>query len=542
MKVQLILLGCASLALAQPPDFGPGGFGGRGPGSMNQTRKILADFDKDKDGYLDAAERKAAREWLAVNPRGRGPFGRGAGPAQPVSPGSKLTSANVKKFGNEPLYDMQVLRTLFLEFQDADWEQELVDFYRTDVDVPAALTVDGKVYPEVGVHFRGNTSFMAVPPGRKHSINLSLSYAYKDQKLGGYRTLNLLNSNQDPTFLRTVLYQYISRQYIPAPKANYMRVAINGESWGVYVNVEQFNSDFTQEAFGSIKGARWKVPGSPGARGGLVYTGDDVAAYKRAFEIKTRDDPKSWADLIHLCKVLNETPPDTLQKELAPLLDIDGTLKFLAVDKALINNDGYWVRTSDYSLYEEPNGRFHLIPQDANETLQEIEQMGRGRSGQGSGPGAGQGAGQAPTGVALDPFEGANDPQKALLYRLLAVPALRARYLSYVRDIAEKWLDWSKIGPLAQQFQAVIAEDIKADTKKLDTTENFTKGLTQDNDEPAAGGPGGFGPGGFGPGGFGGPGGRGGFGAAPRLSIKGFVEQRRAYLLNHADVKQAARL
>src|SRR5438094_6653177 len=100
MKAELILLGCVSLALAQPPDFGPGGFGGRGfggpgfgpggPGGMNQTRKILADFDKDKDGYLDAAERKTAREWLAGNPRGRGPFGRGGGPAQPVAPGAKL--------------------------------------------------------------------------------------------------------------------------------------------------------------------------------------------------------------------------------------------------------------------------------------------------------------------------------------------------------------------------------------------------------------------------------------------------------------------
>src|SRR5207237_2898497 len=103
------------------------------------------------------------------------------------------------------------------------------------------------------------------PTGRKHSINLSLGYAYKDQKLNGYRTLNLLNSNQDPTFLRTVLYQYIARQYIPAPKANYMRVAINGESWGVYVNVEQFNSDFTREAFGSSKVARCTLSGGRGA-------------------------------------------------------------------------------------------------------------------------------------------------------------------------------------------------------------------------------------------------------------------------------------
>ena len=50
---------------------------------------------------------------------------------------------------------------------------------------------------------------------------------------------------------------------------NYMRVVINGENWGLYVNAQQFNKDFTRDFFKSTKGARWKVPGSPGGRGGF---------------------------------------------------------------------------------------------------------------------------------------------------------------------------------------------------------------------------------------------------------------------------------
>src|SRR5207302_321581 len=126
----------------------------------------------------------------------------------------------------------------------------------------------------------------------------------------------------------------------------------NGESWGVYVNAEQFNKDFVKEWFGTTKGARWKVRGSPGGRGSLNYVGDDPADYKSIYTIKTKDEPKRWADLMRLCKVLNETPPDKLESTLAPLLDIDGVLKFLALQNTLINNDGYWIRTSDYSLYE----------------------------------------------------------------------------------------------------------------------------------------------------------------------------------------------
>jgi spore coat protein CotH len=288
------------------------------------------------------------------------------------------------------------------------------------------------------------------------------------------------------------------------------------------VNAQQFNTDFTKEFFGATGGARWKVPGNPGATsGGLAYLGESVAAYKRAYEIKSKDDPKAWTDLINLCKVLKETPPDKLEKALEPLLDVDGALKFLAVDKALINNDGYWTRGSDYDIYQDPKGRFHVIPYDANETFSGSEGGPGGFRGGGGGfPGGGRG-GMGGGGVDLDPLAGAADSNKALLSRLLAVPSLRTRYLGYIRDIAERWLDWNKVGPLAQQYQALIAADMKTDTRMSDTFDAFTKGVAEDAAEQGFGG-------------FRGPG-------AANMSLKSFVEKRRAYLLNHAEVKAAAK-
>ena len=51
-------------------------------------------------------------------------------------------------------------------------------------------------------------------------------------------------------------------------------------------------------------------------------------------------------DSVH---VLNETPPASLEAALAPMLDVDEALKFLALEVALVNSDGYWARASDYS-------------------------------------------------------------------------------------------------------------------------------------------------------------------------------------------------
>lgn len=477
---------------------------------VHENRKLVAQFDKDGDQRLNATERKAAREFLAnEKSEGRGP--RRFGPPRrnenstPPEPGPKLSPADVKSFGKEPLYASNVLRTLFLQFENSDWEKELADFKGTDVEVPAKLTVDGKNYPDVGVHFRGASSFMMVGEGRKRSLNLSMDFAH-DQRLLGYRTLDLLNSHEDATFLRTVLYARIAGEYLPTPKANFVRVVINGESWGVYVNAQQFNKDFTKEFFGSTKGARWKVPGSPRASGGLKYLGDDIAEYKKHYEIKTKDEPKSWADFIQLCKVLNQTPAAELEKKLSPLLDIDGALKFLALENVFINNDGYWIRTSDYSIYEDEKKRFHLVPHDFNEVFSIPEAPGRNFNPPGI---PGPGAGLRVRGVELDPLFGADDPNKPLLNKLLAVPALRARYLGFVREITERWLDWEKIAPLAAQYQSLIAADVKTDTRKLESYDAFIKGVTEDTEEE----------------GFRGP--------RRSIGLKTFFEQRRAFLLKY---------
>jgi hypothetical protein len=202
------------------------------------------------------------------------------------------------------------------------------------------------------------------------------------------------------------------------------------------------------------------------------------------------------------------------------------------LDNVLINGDGYWTRASDYNIYLDRTGRFHIIPYDANETfrmaggpgfgggpgrpgLPPNRQSGR-RGPPEAGPGPGFGGPPRVNGAELDPLVAANDPSKPLLSKLLAVPGLRARYLSYVQDIAERWLDWNKLGPLAEQWQALIAEDVKSDTRKLDSFEAFQEGATKDVEE------------------------RGGRGRGHTISLKTFVEKRRAYLLNYAQVKPLA--
>ena len=49
-------------------------------------------------------------------------------------------------------------------------------------------------------------------------------------------------------------------------KTNLVKLVINGENWGVYINLQQYNKDFLAEQFGTKSGVRWKVGPGRGGR------------------------------------------------------------------------------------------------------------------------------------------------------------------------------------------------------------------------------------------------------------------------------------
>ena len=211
-------------------------------------------------------------------------------------------------------------------------------------------------------------------------------------------------------------------------------------------------------------------------------------------------DPKAWAKLINVMKVLNQTPADQLEAALNPIFDVEGALKFLALDISLINNDGFWIRASDYMIFLDDKDKVHVLPWDANETF--------------AIPG-GPGFNGNVAGVELSPLFIADSPNRALAQKLLAVPALRAKYLGYVREIADKHLDWAKASPAIEKYRALIRDDMKTDTRNISTYEEFEKSVSEDIQSE----------GGFMP------------GPSRTISLKNFYDQRRAYLLKNTPAR-----
>jgi hypothetical protein len=110
----------------------------------------------------------------------------------------------------------------------------------------------------------------------------------------------------------------------------------------------------------------------------------------------------------------------------------------------------------------------------------------------------------------LDPLIGLGDATKPLRSKLLAVPSLRERYLGYVKQIAEKDLDWKTLGPIVAANRALIEKPLEADTRKLSSIAEFRKATADQAPAAAAGA------------------------RREPMNLRTFADKRRAYLLGYA--------
>ena len=282
-------------------------------------------------------ERKAARAF-ARDRRGRGPP-PGAGTASHRNRRTACDSASRREI---------ISRRAALRSEDAAHALprirkrrlgKIADFYRTDVEVPAKLTVDGKTYAEVGVHFRGASSF--------HSQCWPQAFAQSRWLTNQDAALQLPHAQPAelprtrPSCARP--YYHVARQYLAAPVIT--SASSSTARAGASMSTPSGSARF-QEWFGSTKARFWKAPAARAATPtGLSRrrSGD----YKR-LRNQNQGRQAVVGALLKLCRTLNETPADKLEAT-AARCSISTALKFLALENVLINADGYWIRTSDYN-------------------------------------------------------------------------------------------------------------------------------------------------------------------------------------------------
>jgi hypothetical protein len=350
----------------------------------------------------------------------------------------------------QDLWDMTVVRDFYFTFSQSNWWTDLQNTQNTGLDISANLTVDGLLYPNVGIRMR--TSSSSLVSGNKMPFNLTMDSFVPDQDLYGFSTLNLNNGAVDPTLTRETISYRVMRDFIPAPRTAYFRLHFNNQYWGLYILVEQPNSDFVRHWFSSDEGDRYKAdrPGAAAVNTSrLNWLGNAPSLYYTSYEAKTPTHPNAWTDLVAMIDKLNNTPAANYKAVVEQAINIDRALWYLALMNMLVNSDDYMGAGHNYYMYFDPaDGRMNMIPWDLNEAF--------GVHGPSTNP------------WTYPVLQNATNTNYPLVQKLLAVPEWRELYYAHYRTAMRRWTDWTTVlGPLNTQYQNLIRNDVLADPNLL---------------------------------------------------------------------------
>ena len=379
--------------------------------------------------------------------------------------------------GQTTFYDPAVIQTIEIEFKESNWD-EIMDNNLTIGDgndlLKGKLTINKtEVFNNIGVRYKGNSSYK--PNQKKNPLHIDLNYLVPGQDYQSYNTIKLSNGKNDPTLVREVFGYEIARNYMPASKANYAKVYINGEYIGIYTNVEAVNKDMLKQYFSYDNDSPFfkgdsDNPGPPpsgcppGPSAVLAYLGQDSACYKNIYDKESKD---GWKDLVNLCDTFNNN-----QNKMEKVIDVDRLLWFLAILNVTVNLDAPINIPHNFYIYQDQNHRFNILPWDFNETFGVFKNK----------------AGVPPPNNTFTPQElqelpplyNADKPQQfPLIAQPMANPLYKRMYLAHFKTIlTENFSDKAYLNRITQ-LQQTIEQALKDDPNKLFSYQQFTDNVTQ---------------------------------------------------------------
>lgn len=362
-------------------------------------------------------------------------------------------------------YDKNSIKNVYLNFPQSNYWSLLTGNYFSETNLEASMVYDGVTYPQVGVRFRGNTSYMMTGNAQKKSFAVEMDFLDEDQNVLGYKNLKFNNAHEDPTFMREVLYYRMAARHTPVARSNYIHLFLNNQDWGIYPNIQSVDKTFLEEWFLSNDGARFRAtvdetgPGQPNwgdGTAGMNYLGDNPSSYQQYYSLKSNDvveDP--WQALIDACYQLSVASAADMEA-LKAKIDVDKVLWHLACENIFTDDDSYIMKGKmDYMVYYEPEtGRTTSLEYDGNTTF----------------------VSNAATSNNWSPFKNATNAKYPLLYKLLGIPELRQRYLAHYRTILNETFTTANATALVNELHNQISTLVAADPKKLYSTAQYNSG------------------------------------------------------------------
>ena len=265
---------------------------------------------------------------------------------------------------HEQIFDTNRLLEVDIKISPADWDKlrfQSRNFANALRKPPppspytwfkADVTINGKRMDNIGVRKKG---FLGSQDSDRPSLKIKFDEFQKQDPIEGLDRLTLNNNKQDRGFVSQVLtYKLFGEADLPASRCTLARVTVNGESLGIYTNVESVKSPMLVRNFGDSKGKLYE-----GTVADLFPDKIDALEAKRDDENDTRKELLAVANAV--------ADADVDMEKLEKHLDVDGFFKFWAMESLIGFWDGYTNNQNNYFVYFHPgDSKLHFMPWGAD--------------------------------------------------------------------------------------------------------------------------------------------------------------------------------
>jgi hypothetical protein len=266
----------------------------------------------------------------------------------------------------EKMLGLDVMTDLKIDV-DADGVAKLMA--APTVAVPGTLTYQGRAYGPVGVRLKGNNSFE--PIDKKPSIKIAVDKYTADARFFGLKDITLNNMHSDPTMMHERMAYWVARTAgVPASRAAYSRVTLNGRGPSLYIMVEAVKHKMLTRWFPNADGPLYEgnqadfntaeTANTPMPEDAIVHFGLESNV----------DDRKSLYGVANALKMASA--PAAIAAA-TPFLNVDEFWSFWAVCSMVGQFDSwpYSMPGDDYFVYVNPaDGKVNMLPWGMDETFE----------------------------------------------------------------------------------------------------------------------------------------------------------------------------
>jgi hypothetical protein len=214
----------------------------------------------------------------------------------------------------------------------------------------------------VKIKLKGSASYR--PLSEKSAFKIK----FEEAPFRGLKYITLNNMVEDPSMIHeTLAYTAFRGAGVPASRTGYAYVYVDGEDYGVHLNIEALDGVALAKRFGSFDDATQHL--YEGEDGHDAYPGG-----AGQFEIDEGGDDRS--DLEALVEAVNSNGSSSWASRVAAVIDLQEMTRMWAVEKYIGQWDGYAGRNGEtwlpnnYYLYSDPSGKFQMLPWGNDESWQ----------------------------------------------------------------------------------------------------------------------------------------------------------------------------